>query len=118
VIAAGLADIGFDVDLGPLFQTPTEVAEAAVDHDVHLVGISTQAGAHLVLLPKLKSELKRLGSEEILLVAGGIIPEADHLALSQAGVAAVFEPGESVLSAAERLLRLLPEPEGVAGDGD
>jgi methylmalonyl-CoA mutase len=107
VIAAGLSDLGFDVDLGPLFQTPAEVARAAIDNDVHIVGISTQAGAHQSLVPELLERLSEQQASEILVVCGGIIPKADHAALSAAGVAAIFEPGTPLPKVAETLLALL-----------
>jgi methylmalonyl-CoA mutase len=107
VIAAGLSDLGFDVDLGPLFQTPAEVARAAVDHDVHLLGISTQAGAHLTLVAELMHELARLGGGDIIVVCGGVIPRQDQTTLLQAGVASIFEPGSSLPNVARELLSLL-----------
>jgi len=107
VIAAGLSDLGFDVDLGPLFQTPAEVTRAAIDNDVHIVGISTQAGAHSTLVPELLERLKEQEASDILVVCGGIIPKADHPALSAAGVAAIFEPGTPLPKVAEVLLGLL-----------
>jgi methylmalonyl-CoA mutase len=107
VIASGLADLGFDVDLGPLFQTPDEVAKVALDHDVHVVGISTQAGAHTTLVPELTRALQRAGAGHMIVVCGGIIPEHDHPALMAAGVQAIFMPGTRVTDAAARLLTLL-----------
>jgi methylmalonyl-CoA mutase len=107
VIAAGFADLGFDVDLAPLFQTPEEVARQALDNDVHVVGISTQAGAHLTLVPELVLELKKAGAKDVLVVCGGVIPPADHEKLEAAGVSAVFGPGTSVVDAAARTLELL-----------
>lgn len=115
IIASGLADLGFDVELGPLFQTPTEVARRAVDGDVHLLGISSQAGAHDELLPALLDELQRLGAADIAVVLGGIVPEQDRPKLLDLGVKAVFGPGSSLPDIAERLLELLepqPRPEG------
>jgi len=110
VVAAGLSDLGFDVDLGPLFQTPVEVARQALDSDVHAVGISTQAGAHATLVPELVDELARLGVPEIRVIVGGIVPAADREALRQAGVDAVFGPGTQVISIAEQLLDILDSP--------
>jgi methylmalonyl-CoA mutase len=104
LIACAFADAGFDVDIGPLFQTPEEVARQAVDNDVHVVGISTQAGAHLTLVPELVARLRELGAEDIVTVCGGIIPEADHGALRAAGVALVFGPGTALPAAIERVL--------------
>jgi len=107
VIAAGLSDLGFDVDLGPLFQTPVEVARAAIDNDVHIVGISTQAGAHATLVPELLERLREQNASDVLVVCGGIIPKADHRALESAGVSAIFEPGTTLPDVAETLLGLL-----------
>ncbi len=107
VIAAGFADAGFDVDVAPLFQTPEEVARQAVDNDVHVVGISTQAGAHLTLVPELVRALRDENAPEILVVCGGVIPPQDHAALLEAGVGAIFGPGTQVTEAAERVLALL-----------
>lgn len=107
VIASGFADLGFDVDLGALFQTPEEVARAAVDSDVHVVGISTQAAAHVSLVPELCAELERLGAGDILVVCGGIIPKHDQDALKEAGVSLIFEPGAKVLDCAGEILTLL-----------
>jgi methylmalonyl-CoA mutase len=107
VIASGLADLGFDVDLGPLFQTPAEVARRAVDGDVHLLGISSQAGAHDELLPALFSELAALGARDIQVVVGGIVPAQDQPALHQLGVKAVFGPGRALPDMAATLLGLL-----------
>ncbi len=111
VVASGFADAGFDVELGPLFQSPAEVARAAVDGDVHVVGISTHAGGHRVLVSDLMDELARAGGRDIVVVCGGIIPKSDHPALLQAGVAAVFEPGIPLTRAAEQVLSLLERME-------
>jgi methylmalonyl-CoA mutase len=111
IIASGLADLGFDVDLGPLFQTPAEVARRAVDGDVHLLGISSQAGAHDELLPALLEELAALGASDIGVVLGGIVPEADRERLRELGVKAVFGPGSALPDVAADLLALL-EVEG------
>ncbi|MBM3491229.1 MAG: methylmalonyl-CoA mutase [Alphaproteobacteria bacterium] len=107
VIATAFADIGFDVDIGPLFQTPDEVADDAIDADVHLIGVSTQAGAHKTLLPELVKALRRKGADDILVVAGGVIPQQDHGELKRAGVAAVFGPGTFIPDAAREILGLL-----------
>jgi methylmalonyl-CoA mutase len=107
IIASGLADLGFDVDLGPLFQTPAEVARRAVDGDVHLLGISSQAGAHDELLPALLGELAALGAQDIAVVLGGIVPDQDRKQLLSSGVKAVFGPGSSLPDIAEQLLALL-----------
>jgi methylmalonyl-CoA mutase len=107
VIASGFADLGFDVDLGPLFQTPEEVARQAIENDVHVVGISSQAGAHKALIPELIERLRAEGASDILVVAGGIIPPKDYDDLHRAGVHAIFGPGTPVLDAAEAVLDLL-----------
>ena len=107
VIASAFADLGFDVDIGPLFQTPEEVAKQAVENDVHIVGASSLAAGHLTLVPALIGELKALGREDILVVAGGVIPPCDHAALHEAGVSAVFVPGTVIPVAALDLIRIL-----------
>ena len=107
VIASAFADLGFDVDIGPLFQTPEEVAKQAVENDVHIVGASSLAAGHLTLVPSLIQALKALGREDILVVAGGVIPPCDHAALHQAGVAAVFVPGTVIPVAALNLIAIL-----------
>ena len=100
MIATAFADLGFDVDVGPLFQTPAETARQAVENDVHIVGVSTLAAGHLTLVPQLREELARLGREDILIVAGGVIPPQDYPALYEAGAAAVFGPGTVIGEAA------------------
>jgi methylmalonyl-CoA mutase len=107
VIASAFADLGFDVDIGPLFQTPEEVAKQAVENDVHIVGASSLAAGHLTLVPSLIQALKALGREDILVVAGGVIPPCDHAALHEAGVAAVFVPGTVIPVAALNLIAIL-----------
>jgi methylmalonyl-CoA mutase len=115
LIASAFADAGFDVDVGPLFQTPDEVAQQALDNDVHVVGVSTQAGAHLTLVPELVARLRALGADDIVTVCGGIIPEADHAALAAAGVALVFGPGTPMGVAIRRVLEhIWPEDARVA----
>jgi methylmalonyl-CoA mutase len=109
VIATAFADLGFDVDVGPLFQSPAETARQAVENDVHIVGVSTLAAGHLTLVPQLRQELARLGREDILIVAGGVIPPQDYPALYEAGAAAVFGPGTVIGEAAEQLLRVLAD---------
>jgi methylmalonyl-CoA mutase len=104
VIATAFADLGFDVDIGPLFQTPEEVARQAVENDVHIVGISSLAGAHKTLLPELVQVLKNYGRSDILVVAGGVIPKQDYDALYQSGVTSVFGPGTNIAAAACELL--------------
>jgi methylmalonyl-CoA mutase len=107
VIATAFADLGFDVDVGPLFSTPAEVARQAVDADVHVVGVSSLAAGHLTLVPELRAELARLGRDDITVVVGGVIPPADHAALREAGAAAVFGPGTVIAEAAVDLVGTL-----------
>ena len=96
VIATAFADLGFDVDVGPLFQTPAEAARDAVDNDVHVVGVSSQAAGHLTLVPQLIDELRAAGAEDVVVVCGGVIPPQDYDALHAAGVAAIFGPGTNI----------------------
>jgi len=107
VVSTGYADIGFDVDIGPLFQTPSEAARQAVENDVHVLGISSLAAGHKTLVPQVIEELKKLGREDILVVAGGVIPPQDYKFLYDAGVAAIFGPGTSVAAAAKQILEIL-----------
>ena len=107
VIATGFADLGFDVDLGPLFQTPSEVARQAVENDVHVLGISSQAAGHKTLVPELIEQLKTLGRSDILVLVGGVIPHKDYDFLYKAGVAAIFGPATTVTKAAEETLNML-----------
>ena len=109
VIATAFADIGFDVDVGPLFQTPDEAAQDALDNDVHVVGISSQAAGHKTLAPKLIAALRAAGAEDILVICGGVIPAQDHKFLKDAGVAAIFGPGTNIPVAASDILRLIRE---------
>jgi methylmalonyl-CoA mutase len=107
VIATAFADIGFDVDIGPLFQTPAEAARHAIENDVHVVGISSQAAGHKTLVPQLIDELKNQGAGEIVVVCGGVIPPKDHAELKSAGVAAVYGPGTNIPEAAEEVLEII-----------
>lgn len=107
VVATGYADIGFDVDLGPLFQTPAEAARQAVENDVHVLGVSSLAAGHKTLVPQVIEELKKLGREDILVIAGGVIPAADYEFLYNAGVTAIFGPGTSVSKAAKQIMQIL-----------
>ncbi|WP_370162138.1 methylmalonyl-CoA mutase [Limimaricola soesokkakensis] len=107
VIATAFADLGFDVDMGPLFQTPEEAAQDALDNDVHVVGISSQAAGHRTLAPKLVAALREQGAGEILVVCGGVIPDQDHEMLKQAGVAAIFGPGTNIPKAASEILSMI-----------
>lgn len=105
VISTAFADLGFDVDVGPLFQTPEEVAQQAIENDVHIVGVSSLAAGHLTLVPALVKALKKLGREDILIVVGGVIPPQDFSALEQMGVAAIFGPGTVIADAAREVLK-------------
>jgi methylmalonyl-CoA mutase len=107
VIATAFADLGFDVDVGPLFNTPEEVARNAVENDVHVIGISTLAGGHKTLIPELVQRLRALGRGDILVIAGGVIPPRDYDFLYQRGVAGVFGPGTRIADAARQILRTL-----------
>lgn len=108
VIATAFADLGFDVTVGPMFQTPEEIARLAVEHDVHIVGASSLAAGHLTLIPELKLALKKLGRDDMLIVAGGVIPPQDYDAVRQAGATEIFPPGTVIPEAADRLMdRLL-----------
>ena len=107
VIATAFADFGFDVDVGPLFQTPEEVARDAVEHDVHVVGVSSQAAGHKTLVPALIEELRAAGADDVVVVCGGVIPPQDYDFLTDAGVAAIFGPGTNILDAAGKVLDLL-----------
>ncbi|MEL6645361.1 MAG: methylmalonyl-CoA mutase family protein, partial [Pseudomonadota bacterium] len=107
VIATAFADIGFDVDVGPLFQTPEEAAQDAVDNDVHVVGISSQAAGHKTLAPKLIEALKAQGAGDILVICGGVIPQQDYDFLKKAGVSAIFGPGTNIPDAAREILGLI-----------
>lgn len=107
VIATSFADIGFDVDIGPLFQTPDEAAKQAVENDVHILGVSSLAAGHKTLVPQVIAELKKLGREDIMVIAGGVIPKQDYDYLYEAGVFGVFGPGTKISSAAQNILGLL-----------
>ncbi len=109
VVSTGYADIGFDVDIGPLFQTPAEAAKQAVENDVHVLGVSSLAAGHKILIPSVISELKKLGREDIMVIAGGVIPAQDYEFLYKAGVVAIFGPGTSVSLAGKKMLEVLLE---------
>ncbi|GGI71993.1 methylmalonyl-CoA mutase [Deinococcus wulumuqiensis] len=107
VIATGFADLGFDVDVGPLFQTPEEAARQAVENDVHVVGVSSQAAGHKTLVPQLIQALRAEGADDILVVVGGVIPQQDYPALREAGAAGIFGPGTPIMQSAREVLELL-----------
>ncbi len=109
VVSTGFADIGFDVDIGPLFQTPLEVARQAVENDVHVLGISSLAGGHKTLIPRVIDELKRAGREDIMVITGGVIPAQDYDFLYKAGVMAIFGPGTRVTDTGKEILKVLLE---------
>jgi methylmalonyl-CoA mutase len=112
VIATAFADIGFDVDVGPLFQTPEEAAQDAVDNDVHVVGISSQAAGHKTLAPQLVQALNDAGASDIIVVCGGVIPQQDYQFLYDAGVKAIFGPGTNIPEAAQDILGLIRKAKG------
>ncbi len=113
VIATAFADIGFDVDVGPLFQTPDEAAQDAIDNDVHIIGISSQAAGHKTLAPKLVQALKDQGADDILVICGGVIPQQDYQFLYDAGVKAIFGPGTNIPEAAKKILDLVRDARGL-----
>ncbi len=112
VIATAFADIGFDVDVGPLFQTPEEAAQDAIDNDVHVIGISSQAAGHKTLAPKLIEVLRQMEAEDIIVVCGGVIPQQDYDFLTKAGVKAIFGPGTNIPDAAQNILKLIEQARG------
>ena len=107
VIASAFADLGFDVDIGPLFATPAEAARQAIENDVHILGVSSLAAAHLTLVPELKTELAKQGRDDIMIVVGGVVPPQDYAALKAAGAAAIFPPGTVIADAAIELIAAL-----------
>jgi methylmalonyl-CoA mutase len=107
VIASAFADLGFDVDIGPLFATPAEAARQAVENDVHIVGVSSLAAGHLTLVPELKAALAQEGRDDIMIVVGGVVPPQDYDALKKAGAEAIFPPGTVIAEAADELLDAL-----------
>jgi methylmalonyl-CoA mutase len=113
VISTSFADLGFDVDIGPLFQTPEEAAKQAVENDVHILGVSSLAAGHKTLVPQVMDELKKLGREDIMVIVGGVIPNRDYTYLYDQGVAAVFGPGTVIPQAAKKILKLLLNGEKV-----
>src|SRR6185369_11433227 len=117
VIATAFADLGFDVDVGTLFQTPEEVARQAVENDVHVIGVSTQSGGHKTLVPQLVKALEQLGAADVVVTVGGIIPSKDYGFLEQAGVKAIFGPGTQIPSAARKVLGLIADQPATAAVG-
>ena len=111
VVATGYADCGFDVDMGPLFQTPAEAARQAVENDVHILGVSSLAAGHKTLIPQVIDELKKLGREDIIVTAGGVIPVQDYDFLYKAGVAAIFGPGTRIPYSAIKMMEILNSAE-------
>ena len=107
VVATGYADLGFDVDIGPLFQTPEEVAKQAVENDVHVLGVSSLAAGHKTLVPAVVQELKQYGREDIMVIVGGVIPKQDYDFLFDAGAMAIFGPGSKISEAAIEILEIL-----------
>jgi methylmalonyl-CoA mutase len=110
VVATAFADFGFDVDISPMFQTPAEAARMAVENDVHVVGVSSLAAGHKILVPELIENLKNQGAGDILVVAGGVIPPADYEFLYAAGVAKIFGPGSVITESANQVLNALENP--------
>ena len=104
IIATSFADLGFDVDIGPLFQTPAEVARQAAENDVHIVGVSSLAAGHKTLVPQLINELRAIGRDDIMVIAGGVIPAGDYQYLYDAGVKGIFGPGTIISIAAQKIL--------------
>ena len=107
VIASAFADVGFDVDIGPLFATADEAARQAVENDVHILGLSSLAAAHLTAVPELKAALKKQGRDDIMIIIGGVVPPQDYDALYKAGAEAIFPPGTVISDAAEELIHKL-----------
>jgi methylmalonyl-CoA mutase len=112
VIATAFADLGFDVDVGPLFQVPAEAARQALENDVHVVGVSSQAAGHKTLVPQLMEELRREGADNVAVVVGGVVPPRDHAYLRERGVAAIFGPGTAVPDAAREVLQVIRDRHG------
>ncbi len=107
VVATGYADLGFDVDIGPLFQTPHEAAKQAVENDVHVVGVSSLAAGHKTLVPQIIEELKKYGREDIMVIVGGVVPKQDYDYLFKAGAVAIFGPGTKISETAIQILDIL-----------
>ena len=113
VVATGYADLGYDVDMGPLFQTPAEAAKQAVENDVHILGVSSLAAGHKTLVPQVIEELKKLGREDIIVTVGGVIPPQDYDFLFEHGAAAIFGPGTVVSTSARKMMELLFVSKGI-----
>ncbi len=113
VVATGYADLGYDVDMGPLFQTPAEAAKQAVENDVHILGVSSLAAGHKTLVPQVIEELKKLGREDIIVTVGGVIPPQDYDFLFKSGAAAIFGPGTVVSTSARKMMELLFAAKGI-----
>jgi methylmalonyl-CoA mutase len=109
VVSTGYADMGFDVDIGPLFQTPAEAAKQAVENDVHILGVSSLAAGHKTLVPQVIDELKKLGRDDIMVIVGGVIPHQDYQFLYDAGAVAIFGPGTVITEAGIKILEILIE---------
>ena len=107
VVATGYADVGFDVDIGPLFQTPAEAAKQAIENDVHILGVSSLAAGHKTLVPQVIEELKNYGREDIMVIVGGVIPPQDYKFLFDAGAVAIYGPGTKISEAAIEMLQIL-----------
>jgi len=109
VLATAYADMGFDVDMGPLFQTPEETAKQAIENDVHVIGMSSLAAGHKTLLPQLVEELKKQGRDDIIVICGGVIPAQDYEFLFEHGASAIFGPGTKIPEAGEKIMELINE---------
>ena len=113
IIATSFADIGFDVDIGPLFQTPAEAAKQALENDVHVIGVSSQAAGHKTLVPELLKSLKKQGNKDIIVVCGGVIPPQDYKFLKDKGVAAIYGPGTNIPKAADDIIQLIEKKKNI-----
>jgi methylmalonyl-CoA mutase len=107
IIASSFADIGFDVDIGPLFQTPEEAAAQAIENDVHVVGVSSQAAGHRTHIPQLMAALRNQGADDVIVVCGGVVPPQDYDALLEVGVSAIYGPGTIITAAASEIIGLI-----------
>ena len=113
IIATSFADIGIDVDIGPLFQTPAEAAKQALENDVHVIGVSSQAAGHKTLVPELLKSLKKQGNKDIIVVCGGVIPPQDYKFLKDKGVAAIYGPGTNIPKAADDIIQLIEKKNNI-----